>query len=160
VTSFRATSEGVEVRIGRRELAVLDALPSLLATISAEDDDDPAVGRLFPAAYADDAAELEFRRFAGSEIQRARQEDNDVFSDVLGRLDDGSTVLSLSETEACMRSVGAARIAIAARHGLFDQDAYDTSVETPHGTIVAFLGLLQEELVAALGDAEEVGDGR
>ena len=152
---FAASAFGVEAEIGRRELAVLEAIPGLLATVAAGEDDDPASLRLFPAAYGDDASEAEYRRFAASEIERAREHDRDVITEVLERLGDGSTLLTATEAECCVRAVGAARIAIAARHDMFDEDSLEAARDTPQGSIVAFLGLMQDEMLAALTDVTE-----
>lgn len=156
---FTATSAGVHARVGRQELAVLEAIPGFLSSVGADDDDDPATERLFPVAYDDDAAAAEFRRFARPEIERARELDRDVLSDVLDRLSDGEVEMTTEEAESCMRTVGAARIAIAARHDLFDAERFEAESRSPHGTIVAFLGIVQDEMVAALNDAAEVGHG-
>jgi hypothetical protein len=153
---FTAVAGGVDVRLGRRELAVLGALPAFLATVGVEAGD-PAIDRLFPAAYQGEADDRDFRRFAAPEIERARDVDRDVFSDVLERLRNGEAHLTTDEAESCMRTVGAARIAIAARNGLFDEDRFQAASRTPEGTIVAFLGVVQDEFVAAL---TQLGEGR
>jgi len=148
-----AAGSRVEAELGPQELVLLRAVPGLLATI--EQRDDPAYDRLHPVAYADDEADQEFRRLAAPEIERARLADNQVFADVLDRLAEGPAVLTRAEAESCMRTVGAGRLTIAARHGMFDQDVFDAAQESPEGAIVAFLGWVQDEFVAALSELDE-----
>lgn len=145
-----AAGSHIEAEAGKQELLLLGALPRLLATVA--EADDPAYDRLYPFAYGEDDADREYRRLAVPEIERARQRDNDTFEAVLARLAGGRTTLTRDEAESCVRAVGAGRITIAARHGLFEQDAFDESVDTPQGAIVAFLGVVQDELVTALFD--------
>ncbi len=75
---------------------------------------------------------------------------------MLERLEQGRAELTPGETESCVRAIGAARLAIAARHGMFDMDELDQEPSTPHATIVAFLGYVQDELVNVLMEAMEM----
>ncbi len=152
--TIAAAGSYVEVEMGKQERLLLGALPGLLATV--DEADDPAYERLYPVPYGDDAADTEYRRLATPEIERARLRDNEVLTDVVERLDQGRTALSRTEAESCLRAVGAGRLTVAARHGFFDQATFDAAQRTPEGTIVAFLGLVQDELVAALSVLEEV----
>lgn len=149
-----AAGTHIEATLGQQELLLLRALPSLLVSDRATDD--PAYERLFPVPYGNDEADREFRRLAAPEIGRARQRDAEIFAHVMERCEAGPAALSRGEAEACARAVGTGRLTVAARHGLFDQDAFDASQNTPVGAIVAFLGLVQDELVHALAELEEV----
>jgi hypothetical protein len=143
----------VEAEMGQQELLLLGALPGLVATVAGSDD--PAYERLYPAAYGDDDADREFRRFAAPEIERARTRDSTVFGAVLARLAEGRTSLNREEAEACIRTVGAGRLTIAARSGLFDQTTFDDAEHTPEGIIVGFLGVVQHDLVVAVSNLLE-----
>lgn len=148
-----ATGSSVAIEIGKQERLLLGALPGVLSTVASESD--PAYARLYPVPYGDEESDAEYRRLAVPEIARARDRDNDILSDVLQRLDAGRATLSRSEAEACLRTVGAARLAIAARHGFFDQTTFSAAEHTPEGVVVGFLGVVQDELVAALGRIDE-----
>lgn len=152
--SITAVGAHVEAEAGRQELLLLGALPGLLATV--ERADDPAYERLHPVPYGDDEADEEFRRLTAPEIERARMRDRRVLAAVLDRLSEGRATLTRDEAECCMRAVGAARLAIAARHGFFEQSVFDDSHDSAEGVIVAFLGLVQDQLVGALSDLEGV----
>jgi len=149
--TFRYSSEtgAVRARIDGQELAVLSAVPPLLASVDG-DTADPAHDRLYPTAYANEADDREFRRLSRGEIQRGRRRDRDHLAAVLARLRDGRTELTTDEAEACARAVGAARLVIAARHGMFDGDGLPDVPTSPHEAIVAYLGMVQDELVDAL----------
>jgi hypothetical protein len=149
-----ASGSTVAIEMGKQEQLLLSALPGVMATVDAETD--PAYERLFPVPYGDDESDAEYRRLAMPEIERARDRDNDVMSDVLQRVEAGRATLSRHEAEACLRAVGAARLAIAARHGFFDQATFDAAQRTPEGAVVAFLGLVQDGLVAALSELEGI----
>lgn len=152
---FTGSAEGVEVRVGREELAVLEALPGLLAGVG-EIDDDPAARRLFPAAYGDDADEREFRRFAGGEIERGLDSDRQIAADVIARLGKGSATVTPAEAEGFVRAIGSARLTIAARHGLLSLEELPPP-GSPQETIVGFLAIIQDELVQVLLDLEDAG---
>ncbi len=146
---FDPESGEIEGRVDGQALAVLHAVPAFLASVDATPDD-PAHDRLYPTAYADDAEDHEFRRLSHGEIQRARETDRTQLAAVLERLADGRTVVSQDEAEACARAVGAARLAIAARHSMFDTDDLSDLPDSPHQAIVAYLGMVQDQLVHAL----------
>jgi hypothetical protein len=145
---FAPATGTIEARIDAQALAVLQAVPGFLSSVDVTDD--PAHDRLYPMAYADDADDHEFRRLAHGEIQRARESDRTCFAAVLERLENGRATLTAEEAEACARSVGAARLAIAARHNMFDADDLSDLPDSPHQAIVAYLGMVQDQLVQAL----------
>lgn len=146
---FAPATGTIEARIDGQALAVLQAVPGFLASVDTAADD-PAHDRLYPTAYTDDADDHEFRRLAHGEIRRAREADRTLFAGVLERLEEGRTSLTTDEAEACARSVGAARLAIAARHDMFDADDLSELPDSPHQAIVAYLGVVQDQLVQAL----------
>lgn len=148
---FSAATGDIEGRVDAKELAVLSAIPSFLASIET-DTDDVVLERLYPAAYAEEEDDREFRRLSHGDIQRAREVDRRHLADVLERLAAGRTTLTEREAEASARAIGAARLAIAARHGMFDEDELPREPLTPHATIVSYLGAVQDDLIEALND--------
>jgi hypothetical protein len=148
---FESATGRIEGWVDGQALAVLQAVPGFLASVESAADD-PAHDRLYPTAYADDADDHEFRRLAHSEIQKAREADRGLLAEVLKRLEAGRCALTTEETEAFARSVGAARLAIAARHNMFDADDLSNLPDSPHQAIVAYLGAVQDQLVQALMD--------
>ncbi len=149
---FDPVTGTIEARVDGQALAVLQAVPGFLASVDGAPDD-PAHDRLYPTAYADDADDHEFRRLAHGEIQKAREADRELLAEVLERLEAGRTALSTEEAEAFARTVGAARLAIAARHNMFDADDLSDLPDSPHQAIVAYLGAVQDQLVQALMEA-------
>jgi hypothetical protein len=149
--SFRysAATERIEARVDAKELAVLSALPSFLASIET-DTDDIVLDRLYPTAYAEEEDDREFRRLSHGDIQRAREVDRRHLADVLERLAAGRTDVTEIEAESSARAIGVARLAIAARHGMLDEDELLREPLTPHGTIVNYLGAVQDDLIEAL----------
>jgi hypothetical protein len=149
---FESATGTIEAWIDGQALAVLQAVPGFLASVESTPDD-PAHDRLYPTAYADDADDHEFRRLAHGEIQKGREADRALFAETLKRLEAGRTALTTEEAEAFARTVGAARLAIAARHNMFDADDLSNLPDSPHQAIVAYLGVVQDQLVQALMDA-------
>jgi len=147
--TFSAATGQIEARVDAHELAVLKAIPAYLASIES-DSDDVVHERLYPAAYADEEEDREFRRLSHSDIQRAREVDRSRLTSVLERLAAGRTTLTEDEAESSARAMGAARLAIAARHGMFEVDELPRDPVTPHGTIVSYLGAVQVDLIEAL----------
>jgi hypothetical protein len=149
-----ASGSCVAIEMSTQERLLLRALPGVVSTVASESD--PAYERLYPVPYGDDESDAEYRRLAVPEIERARDRDNDILTEVLERLEAGRATVRRDEAEACLRAVGAGRLAIAARHGFFDQSTFEAARNTPEGVVVAFLGVVQDELVTALRDLEGV----
>lgn len=149
---FEYATGRIEAWVDGQALAVLQTIPGFLASVDAAADD-PAHDRLYPTAYADDAEDHDFRRLAHGEIQKAREADRALLAEVLKRLEADRATLTTEEAEAFARSVGAARLAIAARHDMFDADDLSDLPDSPHHAIVAYLGVVQDQLVQALLDA-------
>lgn len=146
MTRFSAGEEGIEVLLPAGEVAVLARLTSLLGAAGIKDDD-PARSRLEPSIYEDDpAASREFNRLVGTELGEARAEDRERFATTLADAADG-TVLSAADAGAWVRVLGAARVVLAARSGLFATGLPEGLPTDPETALVMLLGYLQEELV-------------
>lgn len=142
---FAARSDGIATALRAEEIAVLSQLPHLLGAVGAERDD-PAVGRMTPALYPEDAgASREFSRLTDKERGEARSADRARFVATLtsARLDAG-------DAAAWLRVIGEARIVLAARKGLFNSGLEDPNVSDPEVALVVFLGHLQDELATAM----------
>ncbi len=148
---FASTAGGVRITVPERELAVLRAVPGFLATTGETQPHVVARGRHSPSVYGDDeAADREFHRLSGTNVDEAQQEDRLMLEVVLDRLGTGEAELTVGEASAMVRAVGSARIALAANHGLFELDELPAEPESPQQMLVAFLGMIQEDLVGAL----------
>lgn len=126
--------------------------------------DDPALARLVPDAYRDDAAAArEFRSLtAGDLLQRRRDEAEAVLQDLspdgeawdaAGRSDDelAETVeirLSRTRAYAWLRTLNALRLVLATRLGIDADDDHDDG--DPRFGIYDWLGYRLDGLVAAL----------
>jgi len=149
--AFVATTAGVHVTVPERELAVLRAVPGFLATTGETQPHVVARGRHSPPVYRDDdLADREFHRFSGSNVDEAQQQDRQMLEAVLDRLGTGEADLTAGEASAMVRAIGSARIALAANNGLFELDELPSEPESPQQMLVAFLGMIQEDLVGAL----------
>jgi len=146
MTRFSAGRDGIEARLPAGEIAVLSRLVPLLGAVGI-DADDPARSRLEPTVYEDDpAASREFNRLVGAELGDARAEDRERFAMTLADATSG-VVLSGADAAAWLRVLGAARIVLASRNGLFDDGLPEGIPTDPETALVMLLGYLQEELV-------------
>ncbi len=107
-----------------------DPFAALQAELEADplDRDDPAVARLFPAAYReDDAADAEFRALTEAAMRRAKACEAQVVLDALaaadlpaGSGDEGSGVVTVpdADVDAWLRTLNALRLTLGARLGI------------------------------------------
>jgi hypothetical protein len=150
VSRFAAAGDGIGVRLGAAEVAILARLPSLLGSVGA-DAGDPAVARLHPAAYPESESEsTELIRLTEEDLALQRRVDLEVFT---GALQDaaGGVEISRDDAEAWLRVLEAARIVLAARRGLFDlSDLSEASIADPDVALVSLMGMYQQELAEAL----------
>lgn len=145
---FEPTDSGMTVTAGPGEMAILGALPEFLVSIDGSGDE---VARLHPPAYpADDRAEAEFQRLVAGDLDAMRRTDASQLAEIIRLLGHGPAEIDIGQAEAMLRGVGTARIALAARSGLFDLPELPEHPMTPQHTLVQFLGFVQESLVEAL----------
>ncbi|WP_270352713.1 DUF2017 family protein [Microbacterium testaceum] len=123
-------------------------------------DTDPAVERLLPDAYPDDAsASREFRRLTGGDLLGRRAEDAATVLRTLGGdggdLDpqsdpDATIAVALGETEALawMRTLAAVRLVLAERLGIRTED--DHQPEDPRFGVYDWIGYRLDGLMTAL----------
>jgi Domain of unknown function (DUF2017) len=122
----------------------------------AELPDDPALARLFPDAYTDDAeASGEFRKYTEQGLRSGKAA---AARTVLATLppDGGRIRLSEPEAQAWLRALNDVRLALGTRLGVtddFDEQVSDMGPEDPRAAYVGvyqWLAFLQETLVQAL----------
>jgi hypothetical protein len=148
VGSFNSHERGLLKRLASQ----LDELLEI-RTDDAAAADDPALDRLFPDAYADDAeAAAEFRRFTESDLIERKQHNAGVIVSTLSADQRGALRLSESEAQAWLRSLTDLRLTFAARLGIQnDGDELRLGLaQLPLRQIYGWLGLVQESLVRAV----------
>jgi len=144
VKAFRRTRDGIRWRSSRNEVRLLRTLAEQLVKMvappeAADADDwmivlenefdtapldrgDPAVRRLFPAAYRDDeAADAEWRSLTEASMRRKKADEARV---VLAALEGGGTEVTfgVEAAEAWLRTVNALRLVLGARLGIESAD--------------------------------------
>jgi hypothetical protein len=119
--------------------------------------DDPALARLFPAAYADDeSAATEFRRFTESDLRagkRAAAGDALISLEPLLR-DGGKLVLDRDQADAWLSWLNDIRLVLGTRLEV-TEDTYEEDIEPedPRWQVMqvySWLGWLQESLLSCL----------
>ena len=143
-SGFHPSRRGIEARLSRDERAVLrglvgevlelvemdaPAVPEdpLAAMVGISDldlqlSDDPVLARLFPDAYADDAAASgDFRRYTESDLRAGKR---DAARAMLASLPPGSgrVVLDRPTAEVWLAALNDVRLALGTRLGVCDED--------------------------------------
>ncbi|MEV4688508.1 DUF2017 family protein [Microbacterium sp. LWH3-1.2] len=159
----------VVIEVARLEAAHLAGLVGQFAELlreSAPDDDDPAIARLVPSAYADDEeAAREFRALTRADLLGRRESDAGL---VLVSLQDAAQIpedpddpdlreqveirLDPETTQAWLRTLAAVRLVLATRLGVDEEDDHDH--DDPRFGVYDWIGYRLDGLVAAL-DREE-----
>lgn len=145
---FRRTGRGVEARLHDGEAELLrDLGRSLLALLDGDRRDDPAVDRLFPAAYPDDAeAAAEFRDLTEGELRETKQQAARVLADLPP--DTAGIVLDDDAAEQWLLALNDLRLTLGVRLGITEED--DRPDDDPAYELYDFLTALQASLVDAL----------
>jgi hypothetical protein len=116
-------------------------------------DEDPAVARLLPDAYGDDAdASSDFRRLTERSLAGRKVANAGVVIDTLQRAS-GEVTLDESEAQSWLRALSDIRLTIAARLGIEkDGDEGDTGSETAQTLhdLYDWLAFVTESLIDAL----------
>lgn len=112
--------------------------------------DDPALARLFPAAYSEDAeASAEFRRYTTADLAARKVRNALVVHDTIERgLPSGTVTLSPEETIAWLKTINDIRLTLAARLGI-NGDA-STTVDPVLRDLYDWLGFVQNSLLEVL----------
>jgi hypothetical protein len=145
---FMPHPEGVLVTFDENEIELLTQIPEFLATVG-EVEDDPAADRLAVPVYLDDPeASAEWWRLMGPELDQSRAADRSAFAMVVEAAREG-TVASIGESEAFLRVLNEARLALAARLGIEVEEDYEGLSENDRAAL-DYLAGLEELLTAAL----------
>jgi len=167
MSSFTAEPDGtVTARFDVAEIALIAELSTQLTELLANrSDDDPALQRLLPDAYPDDAAaSAEFRRFTADGLVERKLANASALLSSIGSATAGhgpaNSVATLhldpSAVQAWLRSIGDLRLTLATRLGI-EQDGDEGSPGEPLSDLYDWLGYLQGSLVDAL-DTPDAGD--
>jgi uncharacterized protein DUF2017 len=136
------------LRLDERERTLIRQLLDELRDLLALSPDDPRVRRLYPAAYADDELEDEYRRLTREELQSGRLASIDEVARTIEE-----PVLSPDELTAWMQSINTLRLILGTMLDISDDDqelAFDPG--DPDARTVAlygYLGGLLDEIVTA-----------
>ncbi|WP_460795647.1 DUF2017 family protein [Microbacterium sp. GXF0217] len=145
---------------------LLDEFQDMLRTDATEQTDDPAVARLAPDAYPEDAGasraftdatrdDLLDRRLAEAAIVRSALADFDAGHDLFDEQVAPGTLAVLipdAEFDAWLRTLTALRLVLATRLGIVDEDALDE--DDPRRGVYDWLGYRLEGLIQS---ADELG---
>lgn len=147
---IQRTREGdYRLRLSDPERDLLRRLPFELLELLSSDPDDPALSRLRPSAYEDDAeAEEEYRRLIQGELESGRRDALRLLAETANR-----DRLTVDELDAWLRALTDLRLALGTRLDVTeevytrqidpdDPEAYELSV-------FAYLSWLQEQAVEA-----------
>jgi hypothetical protein len=173
VSSFHLERDGtVTARFETSEIALIAELSTQLTELlTNRSDDDPALQRLLPDAYPDDAeASAEFRRFtADGLVERKLANASALLGSIGGATATGTASTSTSASggvatlrldprtaQAWLRSIGDLRLTIATRLGI-EQDGDEGDPDNPMTDLYDWLGYLQGSLVDVL-DGPGTGD--
>jgi hypothetical protein len=151
---IKRSRRGFDVRLPRPERDVLRTLPEQLRDLLADGDrEDPAVRRLFPSAYLDDAAASEeFDSVVRDDLADERRRSLDEMQRTL----DASS-LSEEELLAWLAVVNDLRLVLGVRLAVTEEStpadfAADEETSASYA-LYAYLSYLEEEMVEALAGA-------
>jgi hypothetical protein len=147
---FRRRGSEIALVLGAAERALLGRMVPFLDDVDPEDAADAGARRLRYRAHPDDEeADRNFRELVGDDLEGARTADRRRF---LASLERGA--LDGEDADAWLRVLGEARLVLAARLGIEDEEGWETRRDGgPEMALLALLGLLQEDLVRILLDA-------
>lgn len=153
----RVAPDRIRVRLSVRERNVLRTLPGQVRPILVGDVAADAVRqRLFPSAYDDPLADLEFRELMGDSLLEEKVALLDVFAQTLDGGQVGaagwSVELSDEEAHAWLAATNDARLLLAGILGITSEDQWEAGAlhDDPAGMLLSYLSWLQEELLAVL----------
>ncbi len=144
---FRATADGIEVRLTPEVRTFLGDVLPLLAEIG-DASDDRAAQRLRVPVYLDDpGSNEEWWRLMGPDLDAARQADRLVFRKTIES--DDPVRLGEDDAGALLRVLNETRLALGARMGVEVEDDWDDLPEHSR-MVLAYLGSILEELTEEL----------
>jgi hypothetical protein len=149
-SAIHRTRQGdYRLRLSEAERELLRRLPNELLARLASDPDDPALRRLRPQAYEDDAeAQREYSRLMDAELQEGRREALRVLADTAAR-----DRLTAEELDVWLRALTDLRLELGTRLDV-TEDTYAREID-PHDpdayelSVFAYLSWLLEQAVEA-----------
>lgn len=151
--AFTAQHDGtVQASVARDEALLLQNLAAQISGLLREgSDDDPAIARMLPDAYPDDAeASAEFRRFtAPGLVDRKVKNSDTMLATLSSAIETGEVRLSASEAQAWLRSLTDIRLTLASRLGI-EFDEQPPSDDTVLQGLYDWLGFIQNSLIEAI----------
>lgn len=147
---FKAEGDEVRIRLPEGEREFLAQIVEMLEGVGA-DSDDPAAQRLNPAVHADADAQASYAELTADDLEASRNQDRAMFREVLEQAAAATTVPAGS-AEAWLRVLGEARLALAARWGVINDEGDWERADIPHhrAAVFDYLGILQHELVEVM----------
>ena len=141
----------IRVRLDADERGLLtDLVGQLLSLLENGDEGDPALARLLPAAYRDDAeAAAEFRRFTADDLTRRKVENGRA---VLATLGEAGSTLDRAAQQSWLRTLNDLRLTLGERLGVTGDglpEGGDRQLQAT-GHVFDWLGYLQEALLRSL----------
>lgn len=151
--AFQREPDGTVVAsVDRDEALLLQNLASQVTALLREGDGlDPAIVRLLPDAYPDDAsASAEFRRFtAGGLVERKLANADTVMMTLSESVESGEVRLDPQQAGAWLRSLTDIRLTLASRLGI-ESDDQAPSEDAILQNLYDWLGFVQNSLVEAV----------
>ena len=143
---IKAKGEGFDLRLPIAERELLASLPGQLVELLDENDqDDPALARLFPDAYSAADADLaeEYRRLMSDDLR-------DRHRAALKTLASGAHAehVSAEDLYAWMTALTQLRLVIGTRIGVTEE--WDPDEDDPTAAVYGYLSWLQEQVIDAL----------
>jgi hypothetical protein len=147
MSHFKTVKDGIRVELTPEEKVFLGDVLPLLAGVGASGED-PAADRLNVPVYLDDpAANREWWRLMGQDLEAARRADRAVFERVVGG--DEPPVMTRDDADAFLRVLNEARLSLGARLGI-DVEADHDELPEHSRQVMDYLGWIQEELTIEL----------
>lgn len=151
--AFTAQPDGsIQAEIGRDEALLLQNLASQVSHLLRDgSEDDPALVRLLPDAYPEDAAaSAEFRRFTASGLLDRKIANADVvLLSLSSAIETGIVHLHGAEVQCWLRHLTDIRLALASRLGI-ESDDHEPTGDRMLQELYDWLGFIQNSLVEAL----------
>ncbi len=147
MSHFKTTAGGIRVRLSPDERIFLGDVLPLLAGIGAPGAD-PAADRFKVPVYLDDPeSNEEWWRLMGQDLEASRQADRLVFQKMV--TGEEPVVLDDEESDAVLRVLNQARLALGARLGIEVEEDHAGLAEDSR-QVLDYLGWIQEELTVEL----------
>ncbi len=172
VDAFTRVPDGIAVALPSESRAELTAAAAILLDLveapadplfppaaAPEAHTDPALARLFPAAYADEAAADEFRRLSEGDLRAAKRRDAERLRGTASE-----SLIGVEDAESWLRAINDVRLVLAVRLGIEDDGDTEFLLEnvlpdpaTEPATVALIgtfvrMGILSELLIEALDD--------